>query len=91
MGVALVQARIDEKVKNKAEKYIKEWGLDTATAIKLYFKNIADNGKLPFIVGNADPTYYDTDFVKMIMESEKTYNPKSKKYNNAKEIRESLR
>jgi addiction module RelB/DinJ family antitoxin len=53
-SASLVQARIDNAVKEKAEKYFQAWGIDTATAIRIYFAKVAELGYIPFTIGT-DP------------------------------------
>ena len=43
-----IQVRIDEKLKKQVEKILKRVGLNTSTAIRIYFKKIALTGGIPF-------------------------------------------
>jgi addiction module RelB/DinJ family antitoxin len=58
-SASLVQARIDTSVKEKAEKYFNHFGLDTATAIRIFFAKVADTGRIPFTIGIDSEDIYD--------------------------------
>jgi len=51
-----IQARIDEKLKRRVEKIFENLGLDTATAIRVFFKKVDLTGGLPFDI--RDDGYY---------------------------------
>jgi DNA-damage-inducible protein J len=55
----LVQARIEPAIKEKAEKYFHSFGLDTATAIRIYFAKVAETGRIPFSIGLDPEDVYD--------------------------------
>jgi addiction module RelB/DinJ family antitoxin len=55
----LVQARIDSAVKEKAENYFRLFGLDSATAIRIFFAKVADTGSIPFTIGLDPEDVYD--------------------------------
>jgi addiction module RelB/DinJ family antitoxin len=58
MATVLVQARIDSALKEKTEKYFHAFGMDTATAIRIFFAKVAETGSIPFTIGydyNANP------------------------------------
>jgi len=48
MAMKNIQVRLDEKLKNKAEKIFKKIGIDTPTAIRMFFLKVADVGGVPF-------------------------------------------
>lgn len=56
---ALVQARIDLAIKEKAERYFHSFGIDTATAIRIYFAKVAATGCIPFTIGVDTEDAYD--------------------------------
>ena len=41
--------RIDEDLKQKAEQYFSEMGLNPTVAITMFFKRVVDEKKMPFI------------------------------------------
>lgn len=48
MAMKNIQVRLDEKLKNKAEKVFKKVGIDTPTAIRIFFHKVTDFGGIPF-------------------------------------------
>lgn len=48
---ALVQARIEPAIKEKAESYFQAFGMDTATAIRIFFAKVVETGSIPFTIG----------------------------------------
>jgi DNA-damage-inducible protein J len=56
---ALVQARIEPAVKEKAENYFHSFGMDTATAIRIFFAKVAETGRIPFTIGLEAEDLYD--------------------------------
>lgn len=43
-----IQVRLDEKLKNEAEKIFEHIGIDTPTAIRIFFVKVTDVGGIPF-------------------------------------------
>ncbi|OHB18643.1 MAG: hypothetical protein A2666_04585 [Parcubacteria group bacterium RIFCSPHIGHO2_01_FULL_47_10b] len=43
-----LQIRIDTKTKNAARKIFEDLGLDTSSAIKLYFRQVINHNGIPF-------------------------------------------
>ncbi|GHV63879.1 hypothetical protein FACS1894199_00830 [Bacteroidia bacterium] len=54
MATALVQARIDPIIKEKAEAYFHSFGMDCATAIRIFFAKVSETGRIPFTIGVDD-------------------------------------
>jgi len=50
-NTALVQAKIDPKLKKEAEKRFSLFGLDSATAIRMFFSKVVQTNRIPFVVG----------------------------------------
>jgi DNA-damage-inducible protein J len=48
---ALVQARIEPALKQKAEQYFQAFGMDSATAIRIFYAKVAETGTIPFTIG----------------------------------------
>ena len=85
MKTALVQARVDEKLKKKADVFFEQVGMDTATAIRMFLINTTTHRELPFKVKVAEPEY-KPEFVKMVLDSEKEYfEGKGTRYNSVDE------
>ena len=54
--MAQVNFRIDEEIKIKAEKALKEMGLNMSTAITMFLVKVGREKRIPFEI-NADPFY----------------------------------
>jgi len=54
MATTLVQARVDSDLKAKTDAYFKAFGMDTATAIRVFLSKVAETGSIPFTIG-VDP------------------------------------
>ena len=52
-----LQIRLDEKLKRKAEGIFKKIGIDTPTAVRIFFTKVADVGGIPFFLQSPDPVY----------------------------------
>lgn len=52
-----LQVRIDEKLRRRAEKVFAKIGMDTPTAIRVFFAKVADIGGIPFFLGNIEDAY----------------------------------
>ena len=50
-NTALVQAKIDPELKKEAEKRFSHFGLDSATAIRMFFSKVVQTNRIPFTVG----------------------------------------
>jgi DNA-damage-inducible protein J len=72
MKTALVQARIDEKLKKSADAFFERVGMDTATAIRMFLINATTNRALPFKVEEPEPAY-NPEFVKQVLDSNAEY------------------
>ena len=55
-NTALVQAKIDPKLKKEAEKRFSLFGLDSATAIRMFFSKVVQTNRIPFMVGFDAPS-----------------------------------
>ena len=51
-----VSFRVEDEVKEKEEKVLKEMGFDLSTAINLFLVKVAREKRIPFEI-NADPFY----------------------------------
>ncbi|MDR0506539.1 MAG: type II toxin-antitoxin system RelB/DinJ family antitoxin [Dysgonamonadaceae bacterium] len=58
-NTTLVQARIDPAIKEKAERYFHSFGMDTATAIRIFLVKVAETGSIPFTIGMDAEDAYD--------------------------------
>lgn len=52
-----LQIRLDENLKRKAEKIFRKIGIDTPTAIRIFFAKVTDTGGIPFFLQSADDGY----------------------------------
>src|SRR4051812_12348157 len=52
-----LQVRLDEKLQRRAEKVFKKIGIDTPTAIRVFFTKVADSGGIPFLLQSDDDGY----------------------------------
>jgi len=78
MKTALVQARVDEKLKKSADNFFEQVGMDTATAIRMFLIYTTAHRELPFKVAAPE---YSPELVKAVMASEKEYRAgKGKRY-----------
>ena len=64
-NTALVQAKIDPKLKKEAEKCFSLFGLDSATAIRVFFSKVVQTNRIPFTIGfdpctETDKSSYET-------------------------------
>ena len=59
MATTLVQARIDPVIKERAEAYFHSFGMDSATAIRIFFAKVSETGRIPFTIGLDDEDAYD--------------------------------
>lgn len=50
-ATALVQAKVEPKLKSEVEKCFKEFGIDTSTAIRMFLKKVAQTRSIPFQIG----------------------------------------
>ena len=70
MAVVQVSARVDGKIKDKAEKVFGRYGLDTSTVIRSMLALAVKNDRLPFVIGdvslNGDEFPNDTAYLKQI-------------------------
>ncbi|MCF4152652.1 type II toxin-antitoxin system RelB/DinJ family antitoxin [Dethiosulfovibrio sp. F2B] len=57
MGKVLVQAKIDDGIKNEAVEIFQTLGIDTASAIRMFFHSVVNEGGLPFDLKVKDPFY----------------------------------
>jgi addiction module RelB/DinJ family antitoxin len=58
MATTLVQARVDSDIKAKTDSFFKAFGMDTATAIRIFLAKVAETGSIPFAIGvNAEDAY----------------------------------
>ncbi|MDR2044112.1 MAG: type II toxin-antitoxin system RelB/DinJ family antitoxin [Clostridium sp.] len=52
---ALIQVRLDESVKNKADALFADLGFDTPTAIRIFLNQAIRRGGMPFEVAKPQP------------------------------------
>ena len=52
-----LQVRIDAHLRQRAEKVFKKIGIDTPTAIRVFFAKVADIGGIPFLLQSSEDAY----------------------------------
>jgi DNA-damage-inducible protein J len=52
-----LQVRLDENLRRRAEKVFKKIGMDTPTAIRVFFTKVADVGGIPFALQTNEDSY----------------------------------
>lgn len=52
-----LQIRLDEKLKRRAEEIFKRIGIDTPTAVRIFFTKVTDVGGIPFFLQSPDDGY----------------------------------
>ena len=70
MAVVQVSARVDGKIRDKAEKVFGRYGLDVSTVIRSMLALAVKHDRLPFVIGevsfNGDEFPNDTAYLKQI-------------------------
>ena len=64
-----IQVRIDEKLKTAVEHIFKQCGIDTPTAVRMFFTKVAITGGIPFNVRNDSYYHYSPKEMKEIEEA----------------------
>ena len=64
----MMKIEIDDKVKKYADKLFKELGLDTNTAINIFFKQSINKRAIPFKVKNEEHNFYNENNIKILKE-----------------------
>ncbi len=52
-----LQVRLDDKLYRRALKVLTKIGMDTPTAIRVFFTKVADVGGIPFLLQSEDDVY----------------------------------
>ena len=78
--------RIEENIKNKANKTLSSLGLDMSTAVKIFLNQVITENGLPFIPTNKNHVLLRAKWDKEITEALKS----GKSYKNAKELFEDI-
>jgi addiction module RelB/DinJ family antitoxin len=61
----LVQARMEPALKERAENYFHSFGIDSATAIRMFFTKVVETGRIPFTIGYDVEDLYDVRIAEM--------------------------
>ncbi len=85
-----VQIRIDTGLKNEAEKTLNKLGLDLPTAFRIFLNKVNLVGGIPFSVTDDNYFLYSNKEEEEILNAYKN-SPRSKKFNNSKELIKFLR
>lgn len=87
--MANINIRIDQEIKNKAERVFSKLGLTPTTAIVLFYNQVIRTNSIPFELKIDEPNQTTIDAIKEVEEMDK--NPKDvKTYKNSKELMEDL-
>lgn len=68
MKTAVIQVRLDSKLKKEADAFFTAAGLDMTSAVRLFLKQTVIRRKLPFEVVEEDP-FYSKENQKVLKES----------------------
>jgi len=83
-----VQVRIDDTLKKNAESVLNNLGLDTPTAIRMFFKKIVATRSIPFRVEEVSPYQFTKEEeAEMIQAYQESFDPEQLEgpYDSAKE------
>ncbi len=88
MCMSTIQVRTNEKTKKKAQKILKNLGLDLSTAINLYLMKIVVTESIPFriVTENGMTPEYEQEILKEIAWAKKH----GKSYSSAQEMHEDI-
>lgn len=88
MATAVLQTRVDSKMKQEAEKLFNSLGLDVTTAIRLFLKQSINQQKIPFEIVPPQSNFTD-ETLSAIEEARKiSRDPNIKAYSSTKELLE---
>jgi len=58
MASKSIQVRLDERLKKRVEKIFAEIGVDTPTAVRMFFMKVAATGEIPFPLKAYEEDHY---------------------------------
>ena len=88
MATAVLQTRIDTKVKTDAENLFESLGLDITTAIRLFLKQAINQQRIPFDIIPPQPSFSDETLAAIEEARRISKDPSAKSYSSAKELLE---
>jgi len=88
MATAVLQTRVDEDTKKKAEKLFDSLGLDTTTAIRLFLKQSVNQQRIPFDIVPPQESFSEKTLAAVKEAKRISRDPKVKSYSSAKELLE---
>ena len=88
MATAVLQTRVDEDTKKKAEKLFDSLGLDTTTAIRLFLKQSVNQQRIPFDIVPPQESFSEKTLAAVKEAKRISRDPKIKSYSSAKELLE---
>ena len=77
----ILQIRLDDKTKTDVDQLFKSLGLDTSTAVRIFFKAALESGGIPFPVKRHIPNPEMLEAMEDVRNRRNLYGP----YNTAKE------
>jgi len=83
---ALIQVRVDDELKQEADKLFMDLGFDTPTAIRIFLKHSIKRQGLPFEVSKSAPNSETIATIKGVEAGRNLHGP----YTNIKELMDSL-
>lgn len=82
--MANIQMRIDDELKEQVTALYESLGLDTTTAIRMFFKASLESNGIPFEVRHKTP---NAETIAAMMESEQIiHNPNTRRYTTVEEL-----
>jgi addiction module RelB/DinJ family antitoxin len=87
MPGSALNIKIDDELKTRVQAKAKEYGISMSAFISLVLTEAVNNFQVSISNDYNKNNYsiYNSDFVDMVRESQKSYNPKTKSYTSAKE------
>jgi addiction module RelB/DinJ family antitoxin len=70
-----VQVRLDEDLKKDAETVFENIGVDTPTAIRMFFKKVVATRSIPFALEESPYTFTKEEETEMLQAVEESYDP----------------
>lgn len=80
MKTSTITLRVEQSVKNDAEKVLKSLGLTMSTAIDMYLKQISLTQSIPFEIKIPNKQVNDSEIISLISEAIEDYRTKKQTY-----------
>ncbi|TSC58586.1 MAG: RelB/DinJ family addiction module antitoxin [Candidatus Peregrinibacteria bacterium Greene0416_19] len=86
--MSVIHVRTDAKLKQKAQKMLKEMGLDLSSAINLYLRQITITGSIPFEIRTVNG--FTPSQERRMLREEKWALEHGKRFNSAEELMDDI-